>query len=60
MYSLRDHAYMNGLPNSGKLMLPPTIQNSALNKCKSLNIAGINLLTLDAVEVHWWLPVSVP
>ena len=44
---------MNGLPiNSGKLTLPPTIQNSASNKCKSLNIVGINLLTLDAVEVH--------
>jgi len=43
---------MNGLPNSGKLMLPTTIQNSALNKSKSLNIAGINLPTLDAVEVH--------
>ena len=36
----------------GKLMLPPTIQNSASNISKSLNIAGINLLALDAVEVH--------
>ena len=44
---------MNGLPiNSGKLMLPPTIQNSASNKSKSSHFAGINLLALDAVEVH--------
>lgn len=43
---------MNGLTNSGKSMLPPTIQNSASNKSKSSNFAGINLLALDAVEVH--------
>ena len=53
MYSVRSRPYMNGLPiNSGKLMLPPTIQNSASNKSKSSNFAGINLLALDAVEVH--------
>ena len=53
MYSVRDHTVHEWFAKQWQINAPsPTIQNSALNKCKSLNIAGINLLTLGAVEVH--------